>query len=452
MKFITPVRVLCATMAIVFIALAISGGLVPVVSLDTPGHLAPWTWSGSIWGGRRGPLFGYLVAPFGEDFTLYPAIVLGLFFAVVYGLFRNLENFGISQRAALALTFPLLISNSLLRYAREIHVEFPAIILLLLSISLLIRLQDVGRRNVWRWLSYLTALGSSYLIRPSFLPFMVVMPILFSAMGHLRKKGWQPGASTIVLLLSIAPFLTVSTIRYHVVGDFNTVSFGGVNMTGLTSAMLSEEIIPKLAPDHRDLARNILSGRDALVSRGEICPMVIDYDKKEERSFRRTARSYFDILANNFDEVLFKVVYQEKRPGESWVRFNQRMMGFCLDVVRAAPLDYAMWVVGAVRSTIGTATAHNFPFVLGLGALLSVYLYLLYFSELPKLRFPSLDVPVIVLITILTILGSGVLPVFVTYPIIRYVSTTALFLPSLLFYVLFQLLCESRSGATHRQG
>ena len=446
MKILTPPRVLCATMAMVFIFLAASGGLTPVISLDTSGHLAPWTWGSGIWGARRGPLFGYLMAPFGDDFSLLPTLLLGLFFSTLYYLYRNLVIFGVSQRAALALTLPLLISNSLLRYEREVHVEFPAIILLLLSLSLIVRLQDVGNRKLWCWLAYMSALGTSYLIRPSFLPVMFVMPALFIAMGHLKTKRWQVGPFTVLLLLSIAPFLIVSTIRYQTVDDFNTVSFGGFNMTGLTSAILTEKIIPKLRPDNRDLARDILNGRDAMVRRGEICPMVIDYDKRE-RSFRRTARSYFDILANNFDEVAYRVVVPLRKPGESWVKFNQRMMSFCLDVIRAAPFDYGMWVLGATRSTIGTATVLNFPFVLGFSALLIIYLYLVFFSELPAVRFPPLDIPVIVLITVLISLACGILPILVAYPIIRYVSTSALFLPSLLFYLVIQLSCEYRYAA-----
>jgi hypothetical protein len=445
---LTPLRILCATMVVVTLCLAGSGRLAPVLTNDTSGYLAPWTWSEGFWGDRRTPVLGFLLAPFNEDFTMFPTIVVGLFFVAVYFLYRSLLLYGVSERAALALTLPLVISNSLVVYSREVHAEVPSIILLLFALGLLFRLEQMDSRNFWRYLGYACTLGAAYVMRPSFLPFVIFMPVLFAAIGYLKTKRWQTGASAVILLLSIGPFLTVSTIRYYAVDDFNTVSFGGFNMTSIASVMLSEELIGKLENDHQRLARDILEKRDAMVRGGEIYGMV---RVAGERSFRTTARGYFDILEINSDQLLHKVVYAERRPGESWVQFNRRMMAFCLDVVRVAPMDYAMWVVGGVRSATGSAIAQNIPFALTLGALLAVYSCLLFTGRLPILRFAPLDVPVLVLVTVVFVFGAGVLSVITTFPAKRYVFTSALFLPSLLFYLLIHLCAESRLPTAEKE-
>ena len=321
MRRITPTKVLGGTMVIDLIFLAASGRLEPLISLDTASYLYPWTWSEGIWGEMRGPLFGFLLTPFGNNFTLLPTILLGLFFVSIYYLYKNLLDFGVSEYGALALTLPLLLSNALFRYAREVHVEFPAIICMLFSLGIMLKLQDTKARTVFHWLAFAFTCGFAYLIRPSFIPFAIFLPLTFALFGHLYTKRWQLRATAIAFVLSVAPFVIVSTIRYSAVNDFNIVSFGGFNMTGLGGELLTEEMIPKLKPENQEIAKSILQGREAKVRRGELSPLVFDYDKREF-SFQRTARGYFDILANNFDEILYKIVLEEQRPDESWVHFS----------------------------------------------------------------------------------------------------------------------------------
>jgi hypothetical protein len=150
----TPVRILFVTMVLVFLFLALSGALEPVWTPDTRGYVAPWNWDGELWGRRRTPVLGYLLAPFGSDFALYPLVIVLAFFGSVALLFQSAVRFGVSEHAALALTLPLVLSNSLLRYSREIHAEFPALTLILFSLSFLVRLNEQGRRSIWIYLGF----------------------------------------------------------------------------------------------------------------------------------------------------------------------------------------------------------------------------------------------------------------------------------------------------------
>ena len=270
------------------------------------------------------------------------------------------------------------------------------------------------------------------------------MPLLSLALGRVKTGRYEIGFTMLMFMLCVSPFLLVSTIRYAMVNDFNTVSFGGFAMTGMTSSMLNEQLIRRLAPENQELARSILAKREKLVGAGEICPMAIDHDTGV-RSFRRTARSHFDMLSYNFDELAYKIVKQtERKPGETWVQFNKRMMAFSIDVVRTAPLDYSMWVLGALRAATGTAIAQNVPLVIGFVSLLGFYAYLLFTAKVPALSWPPFDVPLIFLITVMYTLGSGILMVLVTFPANRYVCTSALFIPGIAFYLLIRL-CTATS-------
>ena len=444
MKHITPMRILLTAMILVFLLLAGTGGLVPRWEPDTNGYLHPWTW-GSIWGGTRNPLLGFLLAPFNDNYILLPTIEVGLFFFATYYLYRRLIEFGTSEYAALALTLPLVFSNVILRYAHDIHPEFPAVILLVFALGEMIGFHDSAKRSPWRYAAFMLALGFSYIIRPSLLPFIVIMPVLFLILGFIQTQRWNVWTAVVIFLLSASPFLLVSSVRYHIVKDFNIVSFGGFTMSPLASAMLNEELIPRLDPAHRELAQTILNKREAMTHAGELSPMVIDYDTGK-RSFRRTARSYFDILASNSDEIQYKIVAQtQQKPDETWVQFNKRMMSFSIDVVRNAPADYLMWVAGALRSATGTAVAQNFPLVAGLLGLVAVYSFFLFSSRVPPLILGSpLDIPTIALITVFFTFGSGILAMLVTYPGNRYVSTSAMFIPSIVFYILLQLLAAAQ--------
>ncbi|TRW91474.1 hypothetical protein [Candidatus Methylobacter oryzae] len=450
MKYITPIRILLSAMVLVSLWLAGSGGLTPSWTPDTDGYLHPWTWD-SLWGQPRNPLLGFLLAPFNDNYTLLPAIELGAFFSAIYYLYRRLVEFGTSELAALALTLPLVISNLVLRYGHEIHPEFPAVILLIFAIAEMIGFHDSGKRSLSRYALFMLALGFSYILRPSLLPFIGLMPVLFLFLGFVQTRRWNVGTSMVILLLSAVPFLVVSSIRYQTVKDFNIVSFGGVTMSPIAGSIVSEELIPRFAADHRELARTILDKREAMAQAGELSPMVIDYETGK-RSFRRTARSYFDILASNADEIQHKIVKQTRQENrETWVQFNQRIMSFCIDVVRNAPADYAMWIAGAARSATGTAITQNIPLIVGIFGLVAVYCLRLLSPRMPPLiAGSSLDIPTIVLITALFTFGSGILSLLVTYPGNRYVSTSAIFIPSLVFYILFQLLAAGYGDKVRR--
>ena len=438
MQKLTPISLLASTMVLAVLVLAYAGGLSPNWTPDTDTYLRPWTWA-SIWGESRSPLLGLILAPFNDDYRLFPLIVIMLFLLAVYFLYKRIVSFGASEYAALALTLPLIASNSLFRYARDIHAEFLAVVLLLYALAELIGFQTAARRRTWRYASFTLALGASYILRPTFLPFIGLMPLLSLALGRVKTGRCEIWFTVLLFILCVSPFLVVSTIRYAMVNDFNTVSFGGFAMTGMTSSMLNEQLIRRLAQENQDLARSILDKREKLVGAGEICPMAIDYDTGV-RSFRRTARSHFDMLSYNFDEIAHKIVKQtERKPGETWVQFNKRMMAFSMDVVRTAPLDYAMWVFGALRAATGTAIAQNVPFVIGLVSLLGFYAYLLFTAKVPALSWPPLDVPLIALITVIYTLGSGILMLLVSFPANRYVCTSALFMPAIVFYLLIRL-------------
>jgi hypothetical protein len=452
MKYITPQRTLFFTMALVFLVLASTGWLVPRWTGDTKTYIHPWAWE-SIWGTMRNPLLGFLLAPLNDHYILYPAVVLGLLYVASYNLYHRLVKFGTSEYAALALTLPLLMSNVLLLYGNQIQADFPALIMSVFALGEMIGL--IGEKHPsWRYITFMLAMGFAYILRPNFLSFVGFMPFLFLTLSFVKTQRWNIWKTVVIFILSISPFIMVSSVRYKMVNDFNIVSYGGVIITGLATSLLSEELIPKLAPEYREFAKTTLDQREAMVHAGELSPMVVDYGISglgQSRSFRKTARSYFDILAFNFDEIWNKLTLKKKKPDESWVQFNKRMMSFSVDVVRNSPANYAMWILGGIRSAAGTAITQNISLLVGVGGLLAVYSFLLFTSQVPPVVVWSpLDIPAIVLITVFFTLGSGMMMLLVTFPANRYASTSATFFASIFFYMLFQLLVAAHGHRTRR--
>ena len=452
MKHITPLRVLLATMILVFLVLASTGWLAPRWTGDTPTYIHPWAWE-SLWGSKRNPLLGFLLVPLNDHYIVYPTVVLGLLYFAAYNLYHRFVEFGTSEYAALALTLPLLLSNVLLLYGNQIQADFPALIMSVFALGEMIGL--IGEKHrPWRYITFMLAMGSAYILRPNFLPFVGIMPVLFLTLSFVKTQRWNVWKAVVIFMLSATPFLTVSSVRYKMVNDFNIVSYGGVIMTGLATSLLSEELIPKLAPENREFAKTVLDQREAMVHTGELSPMVVDYGVSglgRSRSFRKTARSYFDILSSNFDEIWNSVTLNKQRPDESWVQFNKRMMSFSVDVVRNSPADYAMWILGGIRSAAGTAITQNISLLVGGVGLLSVYSFLLFTSRVPPLVVWSpLDIPAIVLITVFFTLGSGTMMLLVSNTANRYTSTCATFISSIFFYMLFQLLVAAYADKTRR--
>lgn len=438
---------------LVLIVLAVMGAvgqLRPWVTPDTEGYLASRGWP-TMFAVDRPPFYRWLMALLtlgGAVPGLLAVTQTALYLAAGAWLLRCLSVVGLPGRAVLAVGITLALANALLLMANWAHPEFPAIACALCALGASLRTL-LGPRFSWGFATVAVAAGgAAYLLRPSFLPLIIAFP----AVGMLwRMAAWQPArpvrALLLVLLLAL-PFLSVASLRMVVVRDFNIVSFGGFQMSGLAALTLAPEVLPRLPPGARPLAEEVLAARMAAEAEGRI--IGVPANSAGVRSFLSAAIGYFDVLARTHDDVLYGILRQQQQPGEDWVAFNRRLQNWSVAVIVAAPERYAAWLVGATTRLTGRALVTNLPFVLGMLAL-AVLVPLTWWRRLQvpptsaELGVPY-PVPALVLLGGGWLAATGPLIVVTTFPAARYIDTAALLLAAPVWFLVIERLSLLQTG------
>jgi hypothetical protein len=424
---------LLALTGLSFIVLAVTGGLSAQIVPDTASYLNVGSFPAAL-AQTRVPLYGPLVGLFDSGsgaFVAVPALQAAFFIAATWLLAFELRRFGLSGLAVLSVVAALLFSNSLLLTSRTVHPELPAIACALVAVAGTVRLAGPASSR-WAIVLVLFGAGFAYLLRPSFLPLIVVLPILHAGLRALLGARPFTAWTGAVLVVAALPFLAMASLRAAAVGDFNIVSYGGYQMSGMATLMLSEPVVARLPERDRALAARLLAARTAAEESGRA--IGVPRNSSNQRSFVSAALGYFDVYARTYDEML-PLVHQQRLPNESWVAFNRRMMAFSLAVVRAAPLRYAAWVVGATRRVVGLAIIANLPLMLAVIVMLVAWPWRLLVHR--TVRLPpaqAADMPVMVLLAAGWLVAAGALGVLVTSPVARYIDTANILLAPLAIY------------------
>ena len=137
-----------------------------------------------------------------------------------------------------------------------------------------------------------------------------------------------------------------------------------------------------------------------------------------------------------------------RRPGESWIQFDRRLMRLSLATIAAAPADYAAWIVGAAARSIGHATVLNLPFALGTLALAAAFVLRRRPGDAAAGR-PT-DIDTLAWLTGAWWLGAIALPVLVSFAAQRYIDSAALLLAVWPFYGLIRIVCRARGDQPAR--
>jgi hypothetical protein len=433
---------LLLTMALVLAGLAAAHRLRPAVTRDTSAYLRPGDFV-TLLGAPRSPAYQWLLPllQLGSGSNVpVPWVQTLAFLLATWCWFRACLDAGLSRGAALALALPLPMSNLLLLWNNAIHPELPAAVALVFALSQLMAMLH-HRKAFAAVTAYGAALGLSYLLRPANLPLVAVLPLLYVALSRVRTGGWQVRRALALAGAGAAAFLLVGALRLAFVGSFNIVSFGGFQMSGLAGQMLDEEAAAKLPAEFQPLGQRVVQGRAALVAAGKALPTPENSEGR--RDYFSVALGYFDILARNYDAVLYGVILRERQPDESWVAFDRRLQRFALATLHACPQRYAAWVLGASMRATGRLLMAN-----GAWLTASLALAVAYLRSIVRRRSPPSqgalsrndDVHVVVLLVAGYTLATLALQVLVTFPAARYIDTAGLLLPALPLYGLARLL------------
>lgn len=441
-------RPLLIVMAVALVLFVVTGRLMPVVTKDTAGYLVTGSLT-EVLGAPRNPMFSWVldVITLGiPGYATVPLLQTGFFLLAIWLWFRACMHAGLGRHASLALSLPLVPSNLLLLWNNAVHPEVLAASCVLIALSALLNLLTVRRsQQALGLLQLMLSLGMAYLLRPGNIVLVATLPILLTLLSQHKLGHWNKRLMASTFVACLLPFLLFSTLRLVAVGDFNTVSFGGFTMSGMAAQMLDIETVDKLPVEQQELARNIIRGKEELVAAGEAQPIPVNSSGR--RDYLSMTLGYFDIVARNFDTVLFKVVLRQRLPTESWVDFNRRLQRYALATFLAVPERYAAWVVGGSARAVGRLLTTNLPFVAAVLCLVVLYPVWLarrsrddLASGSPIHSVDTDDFHALLLIVVLYT-ASGLAPsVMLTFPAARYIDTTGLLIASIPAYALIRTI------------
>jgi hypothetical protein len=422
--------------------LAILGHLEPRLLPDTPGYLHIVGFPAML-AQPRTPLYGWLVAMLdlgGADHLAVPALQIAAYLAAVWLLAAWLRRYGLSAAATLSISAALLFANAFMVDANCLHPELLSIACALVAVAGTVELsaKTPPRRSAWLLVCAGTALA--YLLRPSFLLLIVALPALHAVLRALRGDALRLRRAAAILVVTAAPFLGIATLRAATVGDFNVVSFGGYAMSGLTTLILSDETVARLPDDLKPYAAQVLAARRVGEDSGRF--IGIPPNSSGQRSFYSAALAYFDVLARTHDDMIYEVVTPTRRPDESWVDFNRRLMRFAIAVVRASPERYAAWIAGGSTRVMGRSLAANIPAAVAMLAIAIVWPWHLFGrGRIGVAPVARLDVPVMAVLAVSWFVGSGILTMLMSAPSTRYIETASVLVPPLFIYWAALLAC-----------
>jgi hypothetical protein len=440
------IKVLSGMTALSVAILAILGHFAPRMLPDSPGYLQIFGYPAML-AQPRPPLYGWLVAALdlgGTDHLLVPAFQIATYVAAIWLLAVQLRRYGLSAAATLSVGAALLFANAFLIDANWVHPELLSITCALVAVAGTIELASAQAKPCRSWLLVCAGAALAYVLRPSFLLLVVALPALYSVLRAVRGDALRLSRAATILVATAAPFLGIATLRAATVGDFNIVSFGGYAMSGLTTLILSDDTVARLPDDLRPYAAQVLGARRA----GEVSGRMIGVppNSSGQRSFYSVALTYFDVLARTHDDMIYEIITPTRRPDESWIDFNRRLMRFSIAVVRASPERYAAWIAGGSTRVVGRSLAANIPAALAILAIGIIWPWHLFVRrQVGVTPVSRLDIPVMAMLNVLWFVGSGILTMLMSAPSTRYIETASVLVPPLLIYWASLLACPHRA-------
>ena len=248
-----PVALAAGCLATTALLFAISR-FAPWISPDTGGYRDA-SRATDMWARARHPLFGWLLDALPDQSVgSLPILQVALFLAAAMWLHVALRRYGLSLRASGSVTLSLLLSNLLLLWHNAIHPEVLSVVLAVASLALVTDLA-AGLGFAPRAALLMLALGGAYLLRPTFLPTILMVPPPLRPARPAAGRPPCPDEDFRPRGLCALPFLVNAAIRWREVGDFNIVSFGGFQMSGMAGLMLDPDLVSRLPEDTRPWRR-----------------------------------------------------------------------------------------------------------------------------------------------------------------------------------------------------
>lgn len=409
--------------SLVVAGLLLTGHMQPWVSPDSASWLAPG-WSLASFESFRFPLYGWLyngLMALGLDDAAWPWLQDGSFIAASWWLALAVRHRGYSPAAAFAIGAAPLLSSVMLLWGRAILPDVLAASALLAALACTI--SSASRVTLASMFGTL-----AYLLKPGLLPFIGGLPVILLLDGPPRFR-----AAGGLLMGLAAPFLLISALRLATVGDFNIVSFGGFQMSGIAGLMLTPDTAAQLPPGLRADADDIIARRDALIASGRA--LAVPLNASAIRSFASAAAGYPDLFARTYDNILYGAIAPTQRPAETWPAFNARLQHLALATISVEPFDYAAWIAGGLARLLGRMLVFN-P-----GMLLAGVLIICGLARRPHIGFSRpYEVRTLFVVSLVHGAGASILVVLASFPAARYIDCAGALTAALPLYAGLRML------------
>ena len=357
--------------------------------------------------------------------------------SVFYVALRSLVQ---SRWIAVVVAGSMLYSSLLFRYVSVVTPDTLACSLAILNIACLFLVIQSPRKAVF-WLGLMVSLFATYQMRPAYLFLVPVTPLLGAVLLWLRPQIDKQLLRRIMaglVLVSVLPLLGFCCVRWHYVGHFGLVSFGGTQLIGITGQFLTEDLIPQLPEELQTLAQKAHEKKRDLID-----------TPNSERGLDPLA---YSTMESNCDPAIYYVFIPAAQElyGDDSKSINDRLGQLATAILRAEPKLYALWLAKAFRQGIRKIVSE---FVMNLFNFAIVCLLILvegwYVFQRRSLQEDGSDHPLkqvsnryFVPITILGVVAvvfaifKLALVVLIVPPFDRYMDAAGLFLPAVAVAIL----------------
>jgi hypothetical protein len=418
------------------IVLAATGWFAGAVAIDTPSYRVALTWPGAF-AELRHPLYGLVLRLYDPIENHLMAIAVSqtaLHVGAVAMLFREAHRYGLGSAASFALAAAALVSQSFLFHGRQALPEAPAISAMLIAFAATLRWSGSATRS-WSALCVAgVSAGAAMFLRPVFLAAVLVLPAVTLLLSFFRGRPDPLRRALWIGVVVAMPFLVQSGLRHVTLGDFNVVSFGGVQMAATAGLMIEPQHIERYPPDIRPTAQEVLRLRTEAEAAGRIYATPLN--STDTRSFLSAAVGYFDIYARTVDAFVWGELARMRQPDESWISFNKRMQAFSLATLRIVPERWLAWTIGGTSRFVGRALVTNATFVFFALACLVASAWRLLQGRQFHGSVPPRDWLIVAILSTGWAVNAIAAPILVAFPTTRYIDTAAVLIPSLVILAL----------------
>ncbi|MCH7688158.1 MAG: hypothetical protein IH899_16000, partial [Planctomycetes bacterium] len=271
-----------------------------------------------------------------------PVLHFLVHFGAVSVFYAALRSQGLGRWIAVVIAGSLLYSNLLFRYTAVVSPDTLACSMAILNIACLFLVIQSPRKAVF-WLGFMISLFATYQMRPAYLFLVPVVPMLGVVLLWLRpqiEKQLLRRITVGLVLVSVLPLLGFCCVRWHYVGHFGLVSFGGYSLIGVTGQFLTEDVIHQLPEELQPLARNAHEKKRKLID-----------NPNSKRGGNPLA---YSSMESNCDTAIYDVFLPAAQElyGDDSKLINHRLSQLATAILRAKPQLYALWLAKAFRQGI----------------------------------------------------------------------------------------------------